>query len=212
MPWRRQAGEDRNQHGCQSMASNAAMSLVNKYVPLQAQRMINVGGGALGDVLQGNWEDAGMRLLDSGLLNDLLPGMGGVALADHVLGLAHAVVRRHQPDRGAQHLRRHARPETGEEEPLADRGFEPPQRRYVAAVQPLRNRGRIRAFHHRRREAPRRRCRHRRRAGRGAGGVAPDDHRRPARYAQAVVCRAPRHGGRPRRYGGCRTATPSPSR
>lgn len=63
----------------QSMASNAAMNLVNKYVPLQAQRIINVGGGALGDVLQGNWEDAGMRLLDSGLLNDLLPGMGGVA-------------------------------------------------------------------------------------------------------------------------------------
>jgi len=63
----------------QSMASNAAMNLVNKYVPLRAQRMINVGGGALGDILQGNMEDAGMRLLDSGLLNDLLPGMGGVA-------------------------------------------------------------------------------------------------------------------------------------
>jgi hypothetical protein len=42
----------------QSMASNAAKNLVNKYVPLQAQRIINVGGGALGDVLQGNWEDA----------------------------------------------------------------------------------------------------------------------------------------------------------
>jgi len=63
----------------QSMASNAAMNLVNKYVPLQAQRMINVGGGALGDILQGNWDTAGMRLLDSGLLNDLLPGTGGVA-------------------------------------------------------------------------------------------------------------------------------------
>lgn len=63
----------------QSMASNAAMNLVNKYVPLQAQRMVNVGAGGLGDILQGNWEGAGMRLLDSGLLNDLLPGMGGVA-------------------------------------------------------------------------------------------------------------------------------------
>lgn len=63
----------------QSMASNAVMNLVNKYIPLQAQRMINVGGGAIGDIMQGNWEGAGLRILDSGLLNDLLPGMGGVA-------------------------------------------------------------------------------------------------------------------------------------
>lgn len=64
----------------QSMASNAAMNLVNKYVPIQAQRMINVGSGAVGDLLQGNWDAAGMRLLDSGLLNNLLPsGIGGLA-------------------------------------------------------------------------------------------------------------------------------------
>lgn len=63
----------------QSMGSNAAMNLVNKYVPIQAQRMINVGSGAVGDLLQGNRDAAGMRLLDSGLLNNLLPGMGGVA-------------------------------------------------------------------------------------------------------------------------------------
>lgn len=62
-----------------SMASNAAMNLVNKYVPLKAQRAINMGAGAAGDLMRGDWDSAGMRLLDSGLLNDLLPGMGGVA-------------------------------------------------------------------------------------------------------------------------------------
>lgn len=62
-----------------SMGVNAGMNLVNKYVPIQAQRAANVGAGALGDLLNGDWNAAGMRLLDSGLLNDLLPGMSGVA-------------------------------------------------------------------------------------------------------------------------------------
>lgn len=62
-----------------SMASNAAMNLVNKYVPLKAQHAINAGAGAVGDLMRGDWDSAGMRLLDSGLLNNLLPGMGGVA-------------------------------------------------------------------------------------------------------------------------------------
>lgn len=61
------------------MATNAAMNLVNKHIPIQAQRALNVGAGALGDIMSGNFEDAGMRLLDSGLLNKFLPGMGGVA-------------------------------------------------------------------------------------------------------------------------------------
>lgn len=62
-----------------SMASNAAMNLVNKYVPLKAQHAINAGAGAVGDLMRGDWDSAGMRLLDSGLLNNLLPGMSGVA-------------------------------------------------------------------------------------------------------------------------------------
>lgn len=62
-----------------SMASNAAMNLVNKYIPLQAQRGLNIGAGMLGDVMNGDYEGAGMRLLDSGLLNNLFPGMSGVA-------------------------------------------------------------------------------------------------------------------------------------
>ena len=62
-----------------SMASNAAMNLVNKYIPLQAQRGLNIGAGMLGDVMNGDYEGAGLRLLDSGLLNNLFPGMSGVA-------------------------------------------------------------------------------------------------------------------------------------
>lgn len=61
-----------------SMATNAATSLVNKYLPPQVQRALNTGAGALGDVLSGNWEGAGIRLLDSGLLNGLFPGLTGL--------------------------------------------------------------------------------------------------------------------------------------
>ncbi len=56
---------------------NAGMGLVNKYIPIQAQRAINVGAGAVGDLMNGDWNSAGLRLLDSGLLNELLPGFGG---------------------------------------------------------------------------------------------------------------------------------------
>lgn len=62
-----------------SIASNAAMNLVNKYVPITAQRAINTGAGAIGDLARGDWDAAGMRLLDSGLLNDILPGGSGIA-------------------------------------------------------------------------------------------------------------------------------------
>lgn len=61
-----------------NMASNAAMNLVNKHIPIQAQRGLNLGAGALGDIMNGDFEGAGLRLLDSGVLGSLLPGMGGV--------------------------------------------------------------------------------------------------------------------------------------
>lgn len=62
-----------------SMATNAVMNLVNKHIPMQAQRALNVGAGAVGDIMSGNFDGAGLRVLDSGLLNDLLTGMSGVA-------------------------------------------------------------------------------------------------------------------------------------
>ncbi|MBW4953851.1 hypothetical protein, partial [Klebsiella pneumoniae] len=51
-----------------SAAVNAGMNAVNKYIPIQAQRAINVGAGAVGDLMNGDWNSAGLRVLDSGLL------------------------------------------------------------------------------------------------------------------------------------------------
>jgi hypothetical protein len=62
-----------------SMARNAAVGLVNKYIPSHLQRVVNAGTGAVGDILIGDLSNAGLRLFDSGLLRDFLPGMDGVA-------------------------------------------------------------------------------------------------------------------------------------
>lgn len=62
-----------------SAAVNAGMNAVNKHIPVQAQRALQVGSGAAGDLMRGDWESAGMRVLDSGLLNKALPGFGGGA-------------------------------------------------------------------------------------------------------------------------------------
>lgn len=62
-----------------SAAVNAAMSQVNKYIPLAQQQALRVGSGVVGDLMQGNVSDAGLRVLDSGFLNDALPGMSNVA-------------------------------------------------------------------------------------------------------------------------------------
>jgi len=61
-----------------SMARNAAVGLVNKYVPGKMQRLVASGTGALGDVMNGDFGNAGLRVLDSGILSDFLPGMEGV--------------------------------------------------------------------------------------------------------------------------------------
>lgn len=71
-----------------NMAENAAMNLANKYLPLTAQRALDVTAGAIGDLMAGDWNSAGLRLLDSGLLNDLLPGMSGVASQSRYWGSA----------------------------------------------------------------------------------------------------------------------------
>jgi hypothetical protein len=61
-----------------SAARNAAVGLANKYIPSNMQRMIATGTGALGDIMNGDFSNAGLRVLDSGILNDLLPGMSGI--------------------------------------------------------------------------------------------------------------------------------------
>ena len=54
------------------MASNAAANLVNKHLSPQAQWIMNVGGGAAGDIMSGNFEGAGLRLLEEGGLEKLV--------------------------------------------------------------------------------------------------------------------------------------------
>lgn len=60
------------------IARNAAVGLVNKYIPGHLQRMAQNATGALGDVLNGDLGSAGLRMLDSGLLDKIIPGITGV--------------------------------------------------------------------------------------------------------------------------------------
>jgi hypothetical protein len=69
-----------------SMARNAAIGLVNKYIPAHLQRVVNAGTGAVGDILNGDFSNAGLRLFDSGLLREFLPGMDGVAAQARYFG------------------------------------------------------------------------------------------------------------------------------
>lgn len=62
-----------------AMARNVVINEVNKHIPIQHQRAINVGGQVIGDIMRGDISQAGLRVLDSGLLNEVLPGMSGVA-------------------------------------------------------------------------------------------------------------------------------------
>lgn len=54
---------------------NAATGLYNKLVPLRQQRLANLGGNVLGDILNGDFNEAGIDILNSGFLHELLPGM-----------------------------------------------------------------------------------------------------------------------------------------
>jgi len=60
-------------------ATNVVRNAINEHIPIQAHRALNVGGGVVGDVLSGDFSGAGLRILDSGLLNEFLPGMSSVA-------------------------------------------------------------------------------------------------------------------------------------
>lgn len=59
------------------MASNAAANLVNKHIPLPAQWAMNALGGAVGDIMAGDFQGAGLRLLEEGALEKLLSLSGG---------------------------------------------------------------------------------------------------------------------------------------
>ena len=60
-----------------TMAGHAANGLINKHIPQSVQNALNVGAGAVSDLARGDWNSAGLRLLDSGMLDKHLPGFGG---------------------------------------------------------------------------------------------------------------------------------------
>ncbi len=62
-----------------STASNAARNQINKHIPLSAHRALSLGGRVAGDLSRGDISSAGLRVLDSGLLNDFLPGLSSIA-------------------------------------------------------------------------------------------------------------------------------------
>lgn len=62
-----------------NMASTAAQKMINKHISPQMAKIINTGGGMVGDIMSGDFEGAAIRLLDSGLLSRYFPGLGGIA-------------------------------------------------------------------------------------------------------------------------------------
>lgn len=64
--------------GVQNAASHAVEKTINKYIPKQIQKAVNVGMSATSDLLNGNWQEAGMKVLRSGLIGDLFPKSSGI--------------------------------------------------------------------------------------------------------------------------------------
>ncbi|MDF0607082.1 hypothetical protein HZU77_015760 [Neisseriaceae bacterium TC5R-5] len=59
------------------IATQAATGLVNQHLSLRTQHQLGQGLGVLNDLLRGDWDSAGGRLLDSRVLSQLFPGMLG---------------------------------------------------------------------------------------------------------------------------------------
>ena len=64
--------------GAQGLANSYADGLVNKYVPANLQKIVNVGMGAADSILSGNYKEAGMKVISSGVLGQLFPGAQGI--------------------------------------------------------------------------------------------------------------------------------------
>lgn len=62
-------------------ARGVTSSLINKAIPPQAQRFINIGADAGASLLSGDWESAALKVWDSGIIRDLLPAAAGSLLS-----------------------------------------------------------------------------------------------------------------------------------
>lgn len=69
-----------------SAARNAATGIVNKYIPGHLQKVVGAGTGAIGDIMNGDLSNAGLRLFDSGVLDGMIPGMSGIAAQARYFG------------------------------------------------------------------------------------------------------------------------------
>ena len=62
-----------------TIASQAATQVLNKYIPPQLEQNINLGGAAIGDIMRGDWDMAGVRILEGGALDFIYGGFAGLA-------------------------------------------------------------------------------------------------------------------------------------
>ena len=64
-----------------NMATRAAVNAINKGIPLSTRKAINLGAGVLGDIASGDWDGAGMRVLNSGMLGQIFGASSADSLA-----------------------------------------------------------------------------------------------------------------------------------
>lgn len=58
------------------MARGAVQGALSEHIPPVVRDAMNVAGGALADGMAGDWSGAGLRVLDSGLIDSLFPDSG----------------------------------------------------------------------------------------------------------------------------------------
>ncbi|GAB4059107.1 hypothetical protein [Uliginosibacterium sediminicola] len=68
--------------GGTTMAQNAIANTVDGFIPPGSLAALDVGSRALGDVLSGNFSGAGQRLMESGFLDAVVPGLRGIAIQE----------------------------------------------------------------------------------------------------------------------------------
>lgn len=65
--------------GVSNRLESAASHLVNKHVPPEMAQAIGLGSGVASDLMRGDWDAAGMRLINAGLLDKALGNISGLA-------------------------------------------------------------------------------------------------------------------------------------
>lgn len=61
----------------QALANSAASRAINRFIPARLQKAIDLGVNVGNDLLNQDWESAALKVWDSGIISDLLPGTLG---------------------------------------------------------------------------------------------------------------------------------------